>query len=212
MRGVLSRDLSVLVVAPREYALAHVPRFLDSDQVRRVLAAIDSSTPVGLRDNAMVRLMLGLGLRRCEVAALRMADVDLAAGTLRIPAAKKSRIRLMALTSFETDALKAYLKIRPAPALDDHVFLRLVGPRPLKGISRIQISKRTERYLRGAGVQHGVCHRLRHTFAHRLLSQGAPVQTVQKLLGHQWGQTTRIYSKIRLEALREVAENDSLHF
>jgi len=212
LRGVLSRDLSVLVIAPRRYALSHVPRFLDPDQVRRVLGRVDSSTPSGLRDQAMACLMLGLGLRRCEVAALRLGDVDLEAGVLRVPAAKSAQARSLGLTPFEVEPLRAYLKIRPPGGCDDGFFLRMVGRRRLEAISSSQISYRMVRYLRGAGIPHGGCHLFRHTLAQNLADHGAPLGVVQKILGHRWGQTTEIYTKVRLETLREVAENDSLQF
>lgn len=212
LRGILSRDLSALVVAPREYALQHVPRFLTADQTRAVLARIDSSTSAGLRDKAMVALMLGLGLRRCEVAALRLNDLDVRAGGLRVPPAKGSHARSTALTPFETEPIEAYLQIRPSGGGDDRLFLRLVGRRRLEGISPSQISCRIGRYLRAAGIERGGGHRLRHTFAQHLADRGAPLEVVQKLLGHGSGQTTEIYTKVRLETLREVAENDSIHF
>jgi integrase/recombinase XerD len=211
MRGLLARDLAPLVLAPRLYALQHVPRFLGSEQLARVFAAVNVSTPVGLRDRAMLGLMVGLGLRRCEVAALRMEDLDTSCGAIRIPPAKGA-VRWVRLTALEREPLDAYLKIRPLGGSDDHVFLRLLGRRGLEGISLAQVYDHIAKYVRAAGIQRGACHLFRHTFAQRLVDQGVPLPVVQMLLGHRRSQTTQIYTKVRLRALEEVAQNDSLQF
>jgi site-specific recombinase XerD len=132
--------------------------------------------------------MLRCGLRIGEVANLKLADLFLDEPSPRILVhGKGSRERSVYLSPQAERALRAYLKARPTVA-SDFVFLSY----QLKGLSTTGIHMRLVHYRLLVAVKL-TAHRLRHSFANDLLSSGAPVTTIQKLLGHRWLETTQIY-------------------
>jgi site-specific recombinase XerD len=140
------------------------------------------------RDRAMFVLMLRCGLRIGEVANLLLTDLFLDEPAPRLVVhGKGSCERTVYLSAQAERLLRRYLAERP-PARSDFVFLSYL----LDGLSTTAIHKRLMRYRQQAGV-HLTCHRLRHSFANDLLCAGAPVTSIQVLLGHRWLETTQIY-------------------
>jgi site-specific recombinase XerD len=173
-------------VIPRRHFLRQpqrLPRPVKEDDLRAFFAVIEDA-----RDRAMFILMLRCGLRIGEVANLLLADLypDEPAPRLVVHG-KGSRERVVYLSRQAEHALSCYLIERP-PARSDFVFLSY----QLNGLSTTAIHKRLMRYRRQAQV-YLTSHRLRHTFANDLLSAGAPVTSIQVLLGHRWLETTQIY-------------------
>jgi site-specific recombinase XerD len=164
----------VCPVLPRRHFLRQpqrLPRPAREDDLRLFFAVIEDA-----RDKAMFILMLRCGLRIGEVANLLLSDLYLNEPAPRLVVhGKGSRERTV------------YLAERP-PARSDFVFLSY----QLDGLSTTAIHKRLMRYRQQAAV-HLTCHRLRHSFANDLLSAGAPVTSIQALLGHRWLETTQIY-------------------
>jgi site-specific recombinase XerD len=176
----------VCPVLPHRHSLREpqrLPRPVQEDALARFFAVITD-----LRDKAMFVLMLRCGLRISEVAHLLLSDLFLDEPSPRLVVrGKGSRERAVYLSPQAERALRNYLKIRPA-ATSDFVFLSYLGD----GMSTTAIHKRLMRYREQAEV-HLTAHRLRHSFANDLLSAGAPVTTIQQLLGHRWLETTQIY-------------------
>lgn len=176
----------VCPVLPRRHFLRQpqrLPRPVQEDDLRAFFAVIDDA-----RDKAMFILMLRCGLRIGEVANLLLADLFLDETAPRLLVhGKGSRERSVYLSSQAERTLRRYLAVRP-PARSDFVFLSY----QLDGLSTTAIHKRLMRYREQAGVRL-TCHRLRHSFANDLLSAGAPVTSIQALLGHRWLETTQIY-------------------
>jgi site-specific recombinase XerD len=176
----------VCPVIPRRHFLREpqrLPRPVQEDDLRAFFAVIDDA-----RDKAMFLLMLRCGLRISEVAGLVMADLFLDEPHARLVArGKGSRERSVYLSPQAKRALRTYLKVRP-PVASDFVFLSYLGD----GMSTTAIHKRLMRYRAQAEV-HLTCHRLRHSFASDLVAAGAPVTSIQKLLGHRWLETTQVY-------------------
>jgi len=176
----------VCPVLPRRHFLRQpqrLPRPVKEDDLRLFFAEIE-----GARDKAMFILMLRCGLRISEVANLLLSDLFLDEPAPRLVVhGKGSRERSVYLSSQAERALRRYLAERP-PARSDFVFLSY----QLGGLSTTAIHKRLMRYRQKAEV-HLTAHRLRHSFANDLLSAGAPVTSIQVLLGHRWLETTQIY-------------------
>jgi site-specific recombinase XerD len=177
-------------VLPRRHALKQpqrLPRPVQAEDVDEFFAAMERS-PTGIRDRAIFMLMLRCGLRICETAHLRLADLYLGEDHPRLLVhGKASKERSVYLSPQAEQALRAYLTHRPATACD-FVFLSYLG----RGMSTTAIHKRLMRYRAQAGVK-VTAHRLRHTFANDLVCAGVPVTSIQKLLGHAWLETTQTY-------------------
>jgi site-specific recombinase XerD len=173
-------------VIPRRHFLREpqrLPRPVPEETLRAFFTVIEDA-----RDKAMFILMLRCGLRISEVAGLLMADLFLDEPAPRLVArGKGSRERSVYLSPQAERALRAYLKARASVA-SDFVFLSYLGD----GMSTTAIHKRLMRYRVQAEV-HLTCHRLRHSFACDLVAAGAPVTSIQKLLGHRWLETTQVY-------------------
>jgi site-specific recombinase XerD len=182
----------VCPVLPRRHYLREpqrLPRPVQEDALRAFFAAIEAEPSHHVRDRAMFMLMLRCGLRIGEVANLLLADLYLDELHPRLVVhGKGSRERAVYLSHQAERALRLYLAARPSSALSNYVFLSYQG----KGMSTTAIHKRLMRYREQAEV-HLTAHRLRHSFANDLLSAGAPVTSIQQLLGHRWLETTQIY-------------------
>ncbi len=173
-------------VLPHRYHLREpqrLPRPVKEDDLKAFFAMIGDA-----RDKAMFVLMLRCGLRIAEVAGLLLSDLYLNEPAPRLVVRGKGAREHSVYLSFQAErALRRYLAERPTAA-SDFVFLSY----QLDGLSTTAIHKRLIRYREKAGT-HLTAHRLRHSFADNLLSAGAPVTSIEKLLGHRWLETTQIY-------------------
>ena len=182
----------VCPILPRRHYLREpqrLPRPVQEESLHLFFAAIENEPAHCTRDRAMFLLMLRCGLRIAEVAGLLLADLYLDEPHPRLVVhGKCARERAVFLSRQAERALRLYLAERPASATSNFVFLSYLG----KGMSTTAIHKRLMRYRQQAGVRL-TAHRLRHSFANDLLSAGAPVTSIQALLGHRWLETTQIY-------------------
>ncbi len=176
-----------------------VPRDLPIEQLRALLGAIETvaASPhalcrqMGTMDRAWFLLMLHSGLRTGEVRRLRLGDIDWANRRVRIEQSKGLKDRLVYLSGPTVAALKAYLAVRgPADALPDTVFIHRHLP-----LTERYCQIRLRRYSKTCGVM-ATPHQLRHSCATLLLNAGAPIITVQLLLGHQHIDTTLSYARL----------------
>lgn len=174
-----------------------IPRDVPIDQLRRLMAQIEvdaASTHAGIRrmgvmDRAWFLLMLHSGLRTGEVRRLRTSDLDLEGKRVRIEQSKGLKDRIVCLSAATTDALRAYLEVR-GPAATDHVFLYRHEP-----LSVGYCSQRLRTYGERCGISVRP-HELRHSCATLLLNAGAPILTVQTILGHKYIDTTLGYARL----------------
>jgi len=183
------------------------PRLLPHDtptdaQRRKFLAAFDCRTPEGRRDYTMALCMVDLGLRRIEVARLRLNDVDLDQKLMTVPAAKRSDGRKLPLLPYVVAALRSYLHIRPATDSDQF----FVGQEKLVGraLSEVAVSAAIERAYRRCGFPWYGTHRLRRCFATRLYAHGANMKEIADLLGHRLVTTTERYAQVDPSGLRAL--------
>jgi integrase/recombinase XerD len=176
-----------------------IPKDVPVEQLRLLQQAIQAaaaSSHAGVRrcgrmDQAWFLLMLHSGLRTCEVRSLRSQDIDWEGRRIRIEQSKNMKDRMVYLSQATVDALQAYLEVRGvAEALPDFVFIFRH-----RQLTRSYFFERLRTYCQVLGI-HVHPHQLRHSCATLLLNSGAPVLTVQTLLGHKWVDTTLGYARL----------------
>jgi site-specific recombinase XerD len=205
---VLPRDLSGAVEQPKTYRLSNIPRSISWDEVRRMLEVIDRRTPRGKRDYAILLLLATYGLRAREVAALTLDDIDWKSERLRIPTRKAGHSTLYPLSPIAGQAIIDYLKFARPQTSGRQLFYRTLAPKsPLTGSA---ISITTSHYLQKAGIKisRAGSHTLRHTCVQRLVEANFSLKLIGDYVGHRTLASTEIYSKVDIEALREVACGD----
>lgn len=203
--GKIASNLAVCVPSVAAWSFASLPRFLLPEQVERVFGSCDRATAVGRRDYAMLLLCARLGLRAGEVAALTLDEIDWDGGCFAVRN-KGGRWTQMPLPQEVGEAIADYLANGRPSCNDRHVFVREHAPRT--GLSSSSaVSAVASRALMRAGIDHprGGAHLFRHTLATELLNQGASLAEIGDLLRHQHPDTTRLYAKVDLQALRAFA-------
>jgi integrase/recombinase XerD len=203
--GRTPTDLAACVPAVATWSLASLPRFLSAEHTQQVLDHCDRQRATGRRDYAMLLLCARLGLRAGEVAALRLEDIDWAAGCLTIRG-KGGRWAQMPLPQDVGAAIATYLREGRPPCRDRRVFIRDHAPRTGFSSSNSVSAVATRALARAqiASPRPGA-HLFRHTLATEMLRQGASLAEIGQVLRHQHPDTTRIYAKVDLPALRQLA-------
>lgn len=204
-RGDVTLDLAAAVPVVANWSMPEIPRAIEADQVRRLLARIDRRTAIGLRDYAILLLLARLGLRSSEVALLELDDLDWNTGRLNVRT-KGGQGSEFPLPVDVGKAIAAYLRYGRPDSTNRRVFLRAKAPiRGFRGASGVGSVVRHS--LQHAGVEaptHGA-HQFRHGLASEMLRQGASLAEIGKVLGHRHPQTTKIYTKVDIHALRMLA-------
>ncbi len=205
-RGWCRSGLADSVRGPRIYSQASLPVGPSWDDVQRLLALTEGDWPCDIRDRAILMLFAVYGLRSSEVKRLRLDDLDWEHETLNIAISKSGRPRSCPLDRTVGDAILRYLKeVRP-PSKYREVFLSLHAPfGPVRYVYSI-VAKRLR--LLKVSLPHYGPHALRHACATRLLDRGLSLYEIGDHLGHQDPDSTRIYAKVDLNGLREVADFD----
>ncbi len=173
----------------------YLPAVLSIEEVDRIIASTDSTTPKGIRDRAILETLYGSGLRVSEAVSLHISDIYLKERFLRI-IGKGDKQRIVPIGGSEADAIEAYLKVREVPAgpeYDDILFLNRFG----KSLSRVSMFKMIKEQAVAAGIFKDISpHTFRHSFATHLIENGADLRAVQEMLGHESMLTTEIYTHI----------------
>jgi integrase/recombinase XerD len=185
---------------------AGLVRHLDPRRFERLIASLDSPSPRGLRDRAIILCMARLGLRASEVVRLQLEDIDWRNATVRVRARKTGHGALLPLSAQVGAALAGYLQHARPDTGDRHVFvlhwLRVGAP-----ISSSIVGRAVDNALRRAGMDAPTrgANLLRHSLATDLLARGAGLREIADLFGHRSLTTTQIYASVDVAALREVA-------
>lgn len=180
-------------------------RHLDSGTFEQLIASLDSSSPRGLRDRAIILCMARLGLRAGEVVQLRLEDLDWSNATVRVRARKTGHGALLPLTYEVGTAVADYLQHARPDTSDREVFvlhwLRVGSP-----ISSSIVGRAVAHALDNAGIQAPIrgANLLRHSLATELLEHGAGLGEIADLFGHSSLATTKIYAAVDVAALREI--------
>lgn len=177
---------------------------VNESQVEALLAAPDVSTPLGLRERTMLELMYASGLRVSELVALKLVEVSLNDGVLRVTG-KGSKTRLVPFGEEARRWIERYLKdargIILNGQMDDALFVTSRGGPMTRQMFWILIKKHAKK----AGITGPLSpHTLRHAFATHLLNHGADLRVVQLLLGHADISTTQIYTHVARERLKRL--------
>ena len=183
-----------------------LPRAISSEHAQRALDSCDLNTRAGLRDRAVLLLLARLGLRASEIVALKLEDCDWDRGHLRV-CSKGGREQLLPIPTDVGEAIAAYLQRGRLTSPDRHLFLR--SQAPICGLTPGSdgIGTIVRSALRRAGVNapHRGSHQFRHALAVQMLQQGASLREIGEVLRHQSPQTTSIYARVNIDALRTLA-------
>jgi integrase/recombinase XerD len=176
-------------------------------EVERILAVPDLKTPMGLRDRAILETFYSTGMRRSEICALKVHDVDLERGTLMVRQGKGKKDRLIPIGRRAVVWIEKYLaEVRPhlVREPDDHT---LFLSRLSAAFSGQQLAEIVRDAIDRSGVgKEGSCHLFRHTMATLMLEGGADIRFIQAMLGHASILSTEIYTQVAIRKLKEVHE------
>ena len=204
-RGEVDVDLAAAVPVVPNWSMTTIPRAIAPDQIRQLLASIDRRSGTGRRDYAIVLLLARLGLRSGEVASLTLDDVDWKAGQLTVHG-KSGRRNELPLPAEVGEAIAAYLQDGRPHSASRFVFLRAKAPvRGFRGASGIGSIVRHALQRGGVDSPSMGAHQFRHGLATEMLRQGASLGEIGDVLGHRQLQTTSIYTKVDIDALRSLA-------
>ena len=186
-------------------AWAALPKFLSLEDVDRLLAQPDTSTPRGLRDKAMIETLYATGLRVSELVTLRAGDLNLTDGYLTC-IGKGDKQRMVPLGHEAADWVRRYIREgRPHLLKKKSSPWLFVNARGGAALSRVGFWKVLKEYGLKAGIARGLSpHVLRHSFATHLLERGADLRMIQVMLGHADLSTTQIYTHVLEARLRAV--------
>ena len=181
-----------------------LPDVLSTAEIDRIIAAVDTTTPKGLRDAAMLETLYSCGLRVSELISLRMSDLFFGEGYIRV-IGKGDKQRLVPVSTMARDRIQLYLECRrPLRASEEVVFLNNRG----RKLTRVMVFTVVKQATDRAGIDKCISpHTFRHSFATHLLEGGASIRQVQEMLGHESILTTEIYTHLDNEHLRQTVEN-----
>lgn len=173
----------------------YLPAVLSVDEVNDIMNSVDQSKWGGVRDRAILELLYGCGLRVSEVSDVRISNVYLQEKFVRI-VGKGNKERVVPMGDPATEAVTAYLAVRPEPAgadSEDILFLNRSG----RQLSRISVFNMVKKQAMLAGITKEISpHTFRHSFATHLIEGGADLRVVQEMLGHESILTTEIYTHL----------------
>src|SRR6516165_207042 len=204
-KGLNSVPLSGCVPSIRQWKFASLPTYLSAEQVQKVLD-VDRTSAIGRRDYAILMMLAKLGLRANEVATLKLDDIDWRSGEMCVHAKGRQRVR-MPMPPDVGAAVVAYLRDGRPKSSSRRLFLRTLAPR-VGFASSYAITMIAKTALDRAGIRgfaHQGAHLFRHSLATELLKSGATLSEIGQLLRHKSHDTTRIYAKVDIDALRTLS-------
>ncbi len=200
--GFIKEDPAQSIESPK--FRQSLPSFLSVEEIDRLLAQPDLSTPLGLRDKALIELLYSSGLRVSELLGLRMGDIHMEVGCLRC-IGKGDKERQVPVGRVALAAVQAYLRDARPALLGNKVSPCLFVNRRGGQMSRVGFWQRLAAYGRMAGLRAKLSpHKLRHSFATHLLEGGADLRSVQMMLGHSDISTTQIYTHVVQDRLKQI--------
>ena len=186
----------------------YLPDTLSFEDVNRIIKAIDLSTDLGKRNQCMIEVLYGCGLRVSELIDLKISNINFKESYLKVDG-KGDKSRFVPLATYTSTLIKDYIrevrsKYKINKKCDDILFLNSRGSAMSRVIVFIIIKELTEK----AGINKKISpHTFRHSFATHLLQNGADLRYIQEMLGHSSITTTEIYTHLKNEELRDVILN-----
>ena len=204
-RGYITLDLSAAVPAVANWSMPSIPRAISTEQVRHLLSRCGRHTAMERRDYAIILLLARLGLRASEVVKLELDDINWEAGCLHVQT-KGGQQTELPLPVDAGEAIASYLQHGRPHCNSRRVFLRakapirgFLGPCAISSIVR-HVLERT-----GTSAPTKGAHQFRHGLASEMLHRGASLDEIGEVLGHRSLETTKIYIKVDIDALRTLA-------
>jgi integrase/recombinase XerD len=202
--GAIAQDPTEHLRTPRQWQ--NIPKFLNLNDIEKLLAAIDTARPTGLRDRAMLELLFAAGLRVSELCRVGLGDLDQQLGVLRT-LGKGNKQRLVPVGKSALRAVAEYQQLGRPTLLKGRASRYLFITARGGCLTRQAFWKLLAGYGRKAGIFHGLSpHVMRHSFATHLLEGGADLRSVQVMLGHSDISTTQIYTHVMRSRLRETVQ------
>ena len=202
-RYILYNPAAELEIPRRQKRL---PKYtLTQSEVERVLAVPDTDNPLQMRDRAILETLYSTGIRRAELIALKVIDLDSERGILAVRQGKGNKDRMVPIAERAIHWIERYVEeVRPEHVLGTDkgtLFLNKNGlSLDMRGLSR-----RVGQYVKEAEIgKEGSCHLFRHTVATLMLENGADIRYIQEILGHASVETTQIYTRVSIQTLRQV--------
>ena len=198
----IEQDPSELLETPKKEV--HLPEVLSLEEIDRMIAQIDMSKSESHRNRAIIEILYGSGLRVSELVNLRLSDIFIKEGYMRITG-KGSKQRLVPISPVAIEWFKYWIQDRSKldikPEAIDIAFLNRYG----RQLTRAMIFTIIKSLTRAADIKKTISpHTLRHSFATHLLQNGADLRIIQQLLGHESISTTEIYTHVDINDLREA--------
>jgi len=206
-RNQLTSNPVVAVRTPKQEK--KLPRFLDYEEVKKLLDTPPQDNWLGARDRAILETLYSTGIRVSELVALNMDDIDFLGEIVHVRG-KGKKERITPIGSSALQVIQYYMEYRNKRAQNNTnfdskvLFVNKHGRR----LSTRSVRRKMDKYLKMAGLDPAISpHTLRHSFATHMLNNGADLRSVQELLGHQSLSTTQIYTHLTTTKLKDVYEN-----
>jgi len=203
-RGVISSNPVTAVRTPKQEK--RLPRFLEYEEVKRLLDTPPMNNWLGARDRAIMESLYSTGIRVSELVALNMDDIDFLGEVVHVRG-KGKKERIAPISSSALRVIQHYIEFRNKRAQSNSnfdakvLFVNKHGGR----LSTRSVRRKMDKYLKIAGLDPSISpHTLRHSFATHMLNNGADLRSVQELLGHQSLSTTQVYTHLTTSKLKEV--------
>lgn len=203
-RGVIKGNPVVGIRTPRQEK--KLPRFLEFEEIKRLLEAPPMNNWLGARDRAIMETLYSTGMRVSELVGLNMDDVDFLGEVVHIRG-KGKKERIAPISSSVLRVIQHYMEYRNRRARNNAnfdpkvLFVNKHGGR----LSTRSVRRKMDKYLKMAGLDPAISpHTLRHSFATHILNNGADLRSVQELLGHRSLSTTQVYTHLTTSRLKEV--------
>jgi len=182
-----------------------LPSYLRTEELERLIAGCDTTTPIGIRDRAILLLLVRLGLRAGDIAGLKLGDIDWHQGTLCV-CGKNRQVSRLPLPQDAGEAMLDYLTRHRPRVESPHVFIKTIAP--IAPLSRWVVSEVVARALRRANINSPArgAHLLRHSAATAMLRHGVSLESIGAVLRHASIETTSIYTKVDVKLLRLVVQ------
>ena len=205
--GKCAADLDAAIPVLAHWRLSSLPRYIQPEEVERIIASCDLKSPMGRRNRAILLLLARLGLRAGDILKLSLRDIDWKGAWVYVSGKGRRQSRLP-LTQEVGDAIVDYIQYGRAQTETDVLFIRARAPFRAFASNRT-VSTLVARAMCRAGVTcrgRGAAHVLRHSAATSMLRQGASLQDIATLLRHRSIETTKIYAKVDVATLRQIAQ------
>jgi integrase/recombinase XerD len=203
-KGYTNEDLSLVIPSVPSYRLSTIPKGIEESAIQKILSSIPRESRDGSRDYAILLLLTAYGIRGQQIAQILLDDIDWNRSTIRIRAAKAGKEVVLPLMDAVGEAIVAYLRYR-RESIHREVFLSNRAPYlPLSGMSISSLVQKVMHKVK-VHIPGGGANTFRHSWAIRALAHDSPMKAIADVLGHRCLDTTFIYAKADLKALRQVA-------